>query len=66
MVQTERAERGKALEIALGQIERQFGKGAVTRLGEISGSMAVEVIPTGSLSLDLALGAGGIPRGRVT
>ena len=66
MVQTERAERGKALEIALAQIERQFGKGAVTRLGEISGSMAVEVIPTGSLSLDLALGAGGIPRGRVT
>ncbi|MDP6782766.1 MAG: recombinase RecA [Dehalococcoidia bacterium] len=63
MVQTER---GKALEIALAQIERQFGKGAVMQLGEASARMMVEVIPTGSLSLDLALGAGGIPRGRVT
>ncbi|MEE9202180.1 MAG: recombinase RecA [Dehalococcoidia bacterium] len=59
-------ERGKALEVALGQIERQFGKGAVMRLGEAAASLVVEVIPTGSLSLDLALGAGGIPRGRVT
>jgi recombination protein RecA len=63
MAQTER---GKALEVALSQIERQFGKGAVMRLGEASARLAVEVIPTGSLSLDLALGAGGIPRGRVT
>ena len=56
----------KALELAISQIERQFGRGSIMRLGEASASMAVEVIPTGSVALDLALGVGGIPRGRVT
>ena len=55
----------KALEAALGQIEKQFGKGAVMRLGENSANMNVEVVPTGSLSLDMALGIGGIPKGRI-
>ncbi|MBI2846828.1 MAG: recombinase RecA [Chloroflexi bacterium] len=59
-------EREKALEVAIGQIEKQFGKGSIMRLGEDSKRLAVEVIPTGSLSLDLALGVGGVPRGRVT
>ena len=54
----------KALETALGQIEKQFGKGAVMRLGQ-SQAMQVDAIPTGSLSLDLALGIGGLPRGRI-
>lgn len=55
----------KALEMALLQIEKQFGKGSIMRLGEASAKLSVEVIPTGTLSLDLALGVGGIPRGRV-
>ena len=55
-----------ALEIALVRIEKDYGKGAVMRLGEISQRIATEVIPTGSLTLDLALGVGGIPRGRVS
>ena len=55
----------KALDAALGQIERQFGKGAVMKLGDPSVQMNVETIPTGSLSLDIALGLGGIPKGRV-
>jgi len=59
-------EKSKALDLAIEQIERQFGKGSVMRLGEGSAKLAVEVIPTGSLSLDLALGVGGIPRGRIT
>lgn len=59
------ADKLKALDIALGQIERQFGKGAVMRLGEASAKMAIEVISTGALALDVALGAGGVPRGRV-
>ncbi len=57
-------ERDKALEMALGQIEKQFGKGAIMRMGE-STHMQVEAISTGALSLDLALGIGGLPRGRV-
>jgi recombination protein RecA len=57
-------ERDKALEMALGQIEKQFGKGAVMRMGENT-HMLVEAISTGALSLDLALGIGGLPRGRV-
>src|SRR6266516_4223378 len=58
-------EREKALEVALLQIEKQFGKGAVMRMG-IDGPVApIEAIPTGSLALDLALGIGGVPRGRV-
>jgi recombination protein RecA len=57
-------EREKALEVALLQIEKQFGKGAVMRMGEAS-TAPIEAIPTGSLALDLALGIGGVPRGRV-
>ncbi len=55
----------KALDAALGQIEKQFGKGAVMKLGDSSAHMNVETIPTGSLSLDIALGLGGIPKGRI-
>ena len=59
-------EREKSLDIAIAQIERQYGKGAIMRLGEISQKLGTEVISTGSLSLDIALGVGGIPKGRVT
>lgn len=55
----------KVLEMALNQIEKQFGKGSVMRLGEADAKMQIEVIPTGALSLDIALGVGGVPRGRV-
>ena len=58
------ADRDKALDTALAQIERQFGKGSVMRLGD-EGRAPVEVIPTGSIALDVALGIGGLPRGRV-
>lgn len=58
-------EKERALEIALAQIEKQFGKGSIMRMGEASAKLAVEVIPTGALSLDIALGVGGVPRGRV-
>ncbi|HBQ29042.1 recombinase RecA [Peptococcaceae bacterium SCADC1_2_3] len=58
-------EKQKALEGALMQIERQFGKGSIMRLGEASANLNIEVIPTGALSLDIALGVGGVPRGRV-
>ncbi|MBR2704637.1 MAG: recombinase RecA [Clostridia bacterium] len=61
---TENTEKKKALEAALSQIEKQFGKGSVMKLGETT-VMDVEAIPTGSLSLDIALGIGGIPRGRI-
>jgi len=61
----EREEKLKALAAALGQIEKQFGKGAVMKLGDSSAQMNVETIPTGSLSLDIALGLGGIPKGRI-
>jgi len=57
--------REKALDIALGQIEKQFGKGSIMRLGADEALPGVEVIPSGALSLDIALGIGGIPRGRV-
>ena len=57
--------KGKALTAALGQIEKQFGKGSVMRLGDGSATANIQVIPTGSLTLDLALGIGGLPRGRV-
>src|SRR5579863_5734175 len=57
-------DRDKALEVALLQIERQFGKGSVMRLGEET-RVPVEVIPTGSIALDVALGLGGLPRGRI-
>ena len=58
------SEKMKALEAALGQIEKQFGKGSVMKLGDYT-AMTVEAIPTGALSLDIALGIGGIPRGRI-
>mgnify|MGYP002768584079 FL=1 len=61
----EREEKLKALDVALTQIERQYGKGAVMKLGDPSAQMNVETIPTGSLSLDIALGLGGIPKGRI-
>lgn len=57
-------EKQKALEMALNQIERQFGKGSIMKLGDNS-KLNVEVIPTGSIDLDIALGVGGIPRGRI-
>ncbi len=59
-------EKAKALELAIGQIERQFGRGAVMRLGDASKLEHAQSISTGSLALDMALGIGGIPRGRVT
>ncbi len=58
-------EKVKALDLALQQIEKQFGKGAIMKLGEDSAQVAVEIIPSGSIALDMALGIGGIPRGRV-
>jgi len=61
----DKQEKLKALDAAISQIERQYGKGAVMKLGDSSASMNVEAIPTGSLSLDLALGIGGIPKGRI-
>jgi recombination protein RecA len=57
--------RRKALAAALGQIEKQFGKGSVMRLGDAGATWDVETVPTGSLGLDIALGVGGLPRGRV-
>ncbi len=57
--------RSKAIEAALSQIEKQFGKGTVMKLGQKGAAVAVESIPTGSISFDLALGIGGFPRGRV-
>lgn len=59
------AEKQKALEAALGQIEKQYGKGSVMKLGESGANMQVETVPTGSLSLDIALGLGGVPKGRI-
>jgi recombination protein RecA len=59
-------DRERALEAALAQIEKNFGKGSVMRLGDASDRMSIEVIPTGAIALDLAIGVGGIPRGRVT
>jgi recombination protein RecA len=59
------AEKDKALEMALTQIERQFGKGSIMRLGEAAARFNIEAISTGALPLDIALGIGGVPRGRV-
>jgi recombination protein RecA len=59
-------ERDKALELAIGQIEKRFGKGSIMKLGESATLLPIEAIPTGALALDLALGIGGIPRGRIT
>ena len=58
-------EKMKALDAALANIEKQFGKGSVMKLGESTANMNVESVPTGSLSLDIALGLGGVPKGRV-
>ena len=55
----------KALDVALTQIEKNFGKGSVMKLGESTAAMKVETVPTGSISLDIALGAGGYPKGRI-
>src|SRR5262249_3240502 len=58
-------DRDRALEMALSQLEKQFGKGAIMRMGD-GGHEQIEAIPTGSLSLDMALGIGGLPKGRIT
>jgi recombination protein RecA len=60
-----RLDRERALDIALAQIEKQFGKGSIMRLGEAGAALQVEAIPTGAITLDVALGIGGVPRGRV-
>lgn len=61
----DRAEKLKALDMALTQIEKSFGKGSVMKLGESGHNMNIETVPTGSLSLDIALGLGGVPKGRI-
>ena len=58
-------EKQKALEAALGHIEKQYGRGSVMKLGDSSSNMVVEAVPTGSLGLDIALGVGGVPKGRI-
>ena len=58
-------EKLKALDAAISQIERQYGKGSVMKLGDTSSHMKVETVPTGSISLDIALGQGGLPKGRI-
>jgi recombination protein RecA len=65
MAVDERIERMKALDVAVTQIEKQFGKGSIMRLGQKGGIVPVDAIPTGAISLDFALGVGGVPRGRV-
>lgn len=59
------ASKQKAIDMAMAQIEKQFGKGSIMKLGEQAAKMTVEVIPTGSVALDVALGVGGLPRGRI-
>ena len=59
------SERQKALDNVLGQIEKQFGKGSIMKLGDENAKMNVESTPTGSIDLDIALGIGGIPKGRI-
>src|SRR4051812_21043856 len=58
-------ERTKAVELAVGQIEKQFGKGSIMRLGQKGAIQPIDAIPTGAISIDFALGVGGVPRGRV-
>ena len=60
-----REDKLKALDAAISQIEKQYGKGSIMKLGDSSAQMNVETIPTGSLSLDIALGLGGLPKGRI-
>ena len=61
----DKKEKDKALEAALSQIQKQFGKGAIMKLGDKGAQMNVETISTGSISLDLATGVGGVPKGRI-
>ena len=65
MAREDKQDKLKALDAAISQIEKQYGKGAVMKLGDSSAQMNVEAVPTGSLSLDLALGIGGLPKGRI-
>ncbi len=65
LVESTSMDKSKALDAALAQIERNFGKGSIMRLGKTNRAMDVETVPTGSLGLDIALGIGGLPRGRV-
>ena len=65
VVSDSRSDREKALDTAIAQLEKEFGKGTVMKLGDAQKTMNVEAIPTGSLSLDIALGVGGIPKGRI-
>src|SRR3546814_9801064 len=65
LVEKDMTDKHKALEAALGQIERSFGKGSIMKLGQRDHVVDVEAVPTGSLGLDIALGIGGLPRGRV-
>ena len=58
-------EKEKALAAAMSQIDRKYGKGSIMKMGEASSKLSIEVIPTGAIALDIALGAGGVPRGRV-
>ena len=55
----------KALDAAIAKLEKDFGKGAVMKLGDAAANVSVETVPTGSLSLDIALGLGGVPKGRI-
>ena len=64
-MEKDRTDKERALEAAIGHLEKEFGKGAVMKLGESQANMNVETVPTGSLSLDIALGLGGIPKGRI-
>ena len=65
MAVTDNNDKMKALDAALANIEKQFGKGTVMKLGDSASTMNVEAVPTGSLSLDIALGIGGVPKGRI-
>ena len=65
MAYEKNTEKMKALDAVLLQIEKQYGKGSIMRLGEEAGQSEIEVIPSGCLTLDLALGIGGFPRGRI-
>ena len=66
MAKSTAGEKERALELAIGQIDKMFGKGSVMRLGEMSARIQTDVIPTGCLPLDIALGVGGMPRGRIS
>ena len=65
LVEGKSVDKSKALDAALAQIERSFGKGSIMRLGANDKIVEIETVPTGSLSLDIALGVGGLPKGRI-